>query len=212
MGCRAGRPSARARQLARRAIVPLALAICAAGPVQPRAQGGLVRLAEPSAFRESFVTNPRVSGRLVVGLHLGRSADPYRSDGLGVASLRDQAVKEICVRVTTQDARYWALNRYIAMRGPGLGHLEAPTRYAKELAAYNASQVAVRIIAAVDCNEDSDGPLVPAVLPGAGQRDRLVVSAKAGGSGMAAELVPQQGAIASPGPCRSAEKGPQIAF
>ena len=165
MGRRSGRSSRLARQVARYAI-PLVLVMWAAGAAEGRAQSGLVRLAEPSVFRESFVTNPRVSGRLIVGLHLGRSADPYRSDGLSVAGLRDQSVQQICVRVTTQDARYWALNRYIAMRTPGLGRLEAPTRFAKELAAYNASQVAVRIIAANDCNEDSDGPLVPAVLPG----------------------------------------------
>ena len=135
------------------------------------AQSGVVRLADPKSFHESFVPNPTVSGRLVVGVHLGRAAGTYQNQNVSIAAPRSASAQPFCVRVTTQDARYWALNKYVADRSPGLARLESPSRFSKELSLYNANQVAIRIIAAPDCHEDSDGPLIPAVLSGATPRN-----------------------------------------
>lgn len=196
---------------ARSGLATLAALLVGLTLAPARAQVGTVRLADPANFRESFTGSPQVSGRLLVGLHLGRAAGAYESDKLRVALSRSPSAPQFCVRVTTLDARYWALNKYVAERGPGLGRLESPSRFSKELAQYHASQVAVRIIAAPDCHEDVDGPLVPAVLPGAAVQDRLVALVNAGGSQISAELVvPGQSAVT--GTCGPVDTGPQVAF
>jgi hypothetical protein len=144
------------------------------GPSLAYAQAGMVQLAE-KPFVESFVGNPRVSGNLLVGLHLGRSQRAFDPAGIRVPVSARFLGRPACVHVSTRDGRYSAENVYVLPKSAGAAALEMPSRYVSELARLTADDVAVTIRDVNSCRAAGFGTVVPAQLA-AGEPARELVA------------------------------------
>ena len=121
-----------------------------------------VAVATPiNNLAESFDEAPETSGLPLVGLRLVSSSESSAKtlDLLNVAvALPAKSVREICVRVTTQDARYSALNPYRiieAHAGSTSVRLDPITvNYKKHLGQYSSAEMAVKAYVSdgIDCN------------------------------------------------------------
>ena len=128
-----------------------------------RAQSVDYATATPvGALSESFDEAPQSSGIPLVGLRIVSSADELGTSRINlsdiVIALPSELAFRICVRVTTQDARYLALNPYAisgGQRNVSRARL-APVsyRYQRELGQYAQSEVAIKtyVVSNDSCN------------------------------------------------------------
>ena len=165
-----------------------------------------LKLAAPS-FTESYVPAGRRSikdidaSRAIVGLHLGRAQGPFQIGDIRVA-LKGNPAKDFCVRIASGDARYRSLNPYRREGADPDPRLETSSRYSNELSTrYQSANVPVQIMATPECSESASGALVPAIPPGAQDRDTLVVFVNSVGSRASAELVGPDGKTIATGRC-----------
>jgi hypothetical protein len=197
---------------------------CVAACLAPAAPGHaadapLLPLASPNSFQESYSPTgtrsfQRASGRAIVGLQIGRGAGRFRLDDISIDEPAGASAKALCVKLTSKDARYWSLNAY---RGPdgkaAIARLETKSKFADDLAQrYRADDFASRAIAAADCTEDTDGPLLAVTPPGAIARDVLVVHVNAVGARAAVKLTDKAGKALATAACAQAPRDSTIAF
>jgi hypothetical protein len=204
-----------------RALVAVG-SVCALGAALAPAIGqqgpGVVALASPGAFQESFTPSgnrgfARASNRVVVGLHLGKAAGRLRLDDLAV-SVPKTLAKGLCVKLTTRDARYWSLNGYKAPDPKaGAARLETSSKFIEELAGrYRAEDAAIRAVNTGACNEDADGPLLAVRPPGAVAQDVLVAFVNAVGARSAAKIIDKDGKTLATGACSLAPRDSALAY
>jgi hypothetical protein len=165
-----------------------------------------LKLAAPS-FTESYVPAGRRSvkdidaNRAIVGLHLGRAQGPFQMGEIR-AALKGNPAKEFCVRIASGDARYRSLNPYRREGADPDPRLETISRYGNELSTrYQSGNMPVQIMATAECTEGASGALIPAIPPGAQDRDTLVVFVNSVGSRASAELVGPDGKTVATGRC-----------
>lgn len=173
------------------ALAPPASAEGPAGPV--------LALVEPASFYESFsgsgsrrptAQQGSYKARALVALHLGRGEGRFVADQVQVSPKAAPQVSSYCVRFASGDARYLAYNPYRAVKQGQFGSVEVKSRFVAELAArYAASDMLIQVVVTPTCREDPDGPLVPAIPPGALTRDVLVAYVNAPGSRASVRLV-----------------------
>ncbi len=198
----------------------IAMLSCCAKPGAGHAEDATVlQLAKPSDFQETYSATgqrsfKRSSSHVVVGLHVGRGAGRFRLDDLAIALPRSVPAKTFCVKLTSKDARYWSLNAYKGADGKtGLEKLETRSKFADDLAQkYKSDDFATRAIVSPDCTEDSDGPLVAVMPPGAVAEDVLVVYVNAVGSRAGMRLLDKDGKSLATGTCAPAARDSTIAF
>lgn len=126
------------------------------------------------ALTESFDEAPQSSGTPMVGLRLvagaGAGAGDMDASRINlsdiVVAIPSKVVTRICVRVTTQDARYLALNPYmisgIRLDAPRARLEPVSDRYLDELRRYAESEVAIKTYVV---NDESCSPVSVQHLP-----------------------------------------------
>lgn len=148
------------------ALVLAGLACCnpalAQGP-EPR-----LELADPNGFTERFSGNTQVNGQFLTGLAFDSAANALDLSAVRLIYPADTSGM-VCVRLTTDDGRYWAANLYTAADsydGPPV--IPLPTSYDAQLRAYGADGLLLLASQTDDCAETSGKLLMPAVF---GTRD-----------------------------------------
>ncbi len=132
------------------------------------AQESRLELANPDGFTERFSGNTQVNGQFLTGLAFDSAAN-----ALDLSAVRliypAQTSGMVCVRLTTDDGRYWAANLYTATDSydaPPV--IPLPTSYDAQLRAYGADGLLLLASQSDDCAETSGKLLMPAVF---GTRD-----------------------------------------
>lgn len=122
------------------------------------------------ALTETFDEAPQSSGIPMVGLRLVTDDGDVYTSGINlsdiVVAVPSEFVNRICVRVTTQDARYLALNPYlindIQTDAPRARLEPISNRYLDELRRYSESEVAIKTYIV---NDESCNPISALHLP-----------------------------------------------
>lgn len=162
-----------------------ALAVAAAvGSGTVAAQSPSLELVAANGFNEVMTERPKVSGQEVVGLVLG-PRDGFLNLDRVLAVLpgnerSDTRPVELCVRITTRDARYYSLNAYrspFARPQPAILQLQHRSQFKVALERYMAEDVAVKVMVkkpapgisdrtppGEDCDEESGDRLLAAAF------------------------------------------------
>lgn len=124
---------------------------------------GTMKLVDPGSFSEKFSGNTQVSGQLLSGLSYETADNTLDPSAIGVAS----ADGRICVRLTTEDGRYWASNLFESPNGTaGPSFLSFPTAYIAQLKTYPSTGLMVLAARSDDCVNVADKLLVPGIVGG----------------------------------------------
>lgn len=197
----------------------LSLALAVLAGAAAFADEAVLRLSAPDNYQETYAQSgarsfQRASGRVIVGMHLGHGAGRFRLDDVSIIGPAPATARNLCVKLTSKDARYWSLNAYRGLSGKAeFSRLETKSKFADELAQrYKADDFAVRAVASTDCTEDTDGALIPVAPPGAVSRDALVVFVNAVGSRASVKLTDKAGKQLAMGACAPAPRDSTIAF
>ncbi len=175
------------------------------------AQAGTVQLAA-KPFVESFVGNPRVSGNLLVGLHLGRAQRSFDPTGIRVPVSTRFLGRPACVHVSTRDGRYSAENVYVLPTASGTPALEMPSDYLSELARLTQDDVAVTIRDVNNCRASGFGTVVPARLAAGEPPRELVALVNPGFARVEARLKQGEREVVPATRCERIEGQVRIAF
>jgi hypothetical protein len=127
------------------------------------AAGEVVTLAQPDAeFAETLGGRAKVSGRVLVGLRIGPSPGRFDAGRVRVALPPASEALPLCVRITSSDGRYWALNPYLARPPlPPTPRLDIRTKYQDQLADYDGDDIIIRVADSGQCHEDAEGLIRP---------------------------------------------------
>jgi hypothetical protein len=104
----------------------------------------------------------RVSGRLLVGLHLGRAGDKkFDKDSLRTTF---SGLGPFCLQISSRDGRYRGLFEF---RSPPtsavLSQLKFESQFKEDLARFSQREVATRIVSTATCDDAATGVLLPVV-------------------------------------------------
>ena len=148
-------------------------AVCAAfllGAVEAQEPSSL-ELANPDGFNERFAGNTKVSGQFLTGLSLDAGAAKLDLSAVRIIYSADTPGM-VCVRLTSDDGRYWAANLYSAS-GDYLAPpvIPLPTSYDDQLSGYGIDGLLLLAVQSEDCAETSGKLLMPGLfgerVPGA---------------------------------------------
>jgi hypothetical protein len=200
----------------RRGLCSIAVAlVLAALTTSARAQSSQPVLdLVPGGFSETLL-EPGIKGRdtladplrMLVGLHRGAAAGPFRIDQVGAVLPFAGTPGDYCVRIASADSRYSALNRYqkSTARSPAM-RVEAKSRYASELAQqFSAADMIIRIVSGSTCPGTSDAFIVAAVPPGVTDTQKLLAYLNVRGSHAQISLIRADKTLAV-GRCERPEK------
>lgn len=171
------------------------------------------RLKLASKFTENFTTSPKVSGEMLVGLHLGDTAGAYDAAALQVALPTMPAdTRAACVRVITRDARYWAANVYdVSGARPGFVQVDNPTSFRDRLAGYPAVDVAVRATLG-DCDVSGQELFMPVLVRGSPSPNRLTLALNTGTRRTSVKLTRNGQDLPLASVCEPPPTGSKVAF
>lgn len=199
----------------------LVTALCPAFSLQPAwAEDKVLPLAEAGAFKETFYDTPPTAQR---GIFVGASIVGLRVDGpprnfdpaavhLLIGDKPDPS-DTLCVKIVSRDGRYSAQARYrIAAEGGPAPLIEFKTRYAKELMAYSASDMAISAQAAKTCTDMKSSRLLAADMGGAAFDKKLVVQLSAGDARVRAQLGQDMKPLGPAVVCEPPASGARIGF
>ena len=186
----------------------LGVAVC---PAALQAQSDVIQLAQ-RPFAENFVGNPRVSGNLLVGLHLGRVAASFDPTIVRVPVMHRSSGRTVCAHVSSRDGRYSAENLYRVPPTVGLMRLEMPTRYSSELRKFAIDDVAVVVREVTDCRSSDFGVLIPARLSSGDAVRDLIALVNPGFARAEASLSQNKRVVFGPVRCERIEDEVRIAF
>ncbi len=117
-------------------------------------------------YTERLTADVPLSGHELVGLRSGMALgvfDPARVGAIVTPAIREHLA---CVRVTTNDGRYYAENLYRLPQTMGPATFDAPSKFRADLARYPADQVAIHISIASSCNSAETAAVVPSIYYG----------------------------------------------
>lgn len=176
------------------------------------------RLSLNGAFREAFSAGP-VSGtrsnrtvETLVGVRIGSPDMAFDAANIHIGLGQAEARGPLCLRVIARDGRYSASATYNAASARGLPAVEAPTRYADQLKAYRATDMAIAAFVAPGCDVSKASELF-AVLHGPPGRDaQLIVQVNSSASRTRAQLSQSGRPVGDLTTCPPVEGGPRIGF
>jgi hypothetical protein len=122
-----------------------------------------IKLAKTS-YVENFAGNPKISGSLLVGLIIGVPFGKYHPEEVGLYLSADARGRNACVEISSRDGRYFAQNAYHIPNEQGIGRFETSTKFAEQLAQYEAEELAILVRLVETCNSAEGGLLAPATL------------------------------------------------
>jgi hypothetical protein len=193
----------------------LAALFLASGSVRAEEQGPALELANAPGFTERYAGNTQVNGQFLSGLaYAGKTSAGAFAD-LKIGLLRDIAAAPsmLCVRVVTDDGRYWAANMYRAN-----GAFDVPpkvpisTKYAEQLDVYGADSVLMLATLAEDCNEAVGKVYVPGIIGGKSPEPKLVAYVNVSQSKVSASLQADDKSLIEKGNCRKPAGGPRVTY
>lgn len=128
------------------------------------AQEPSLELANPNDFTERFSGNTKVSGQFLTGLAF--DSGPGTLDLSSVRLIYPaEASGMVCVRLTTDDGRYWAANLYTAAenyQSPPI--IPLPTSYDSQLREYGVDGLLLLASQSDNCAETTGKLLMPAIF------------------------------------------------
>lgn len=135
------------------------------------ARGADVQLVGNEYF-ETYVANPKVSGKLLVGLRWADGGGEFSPAALRIGVSDALSGKRVCVSVKSRDGRYSSTNLYqmaaVREARPSPATFEMRSKFRDTLAQYRLDDMAVLVRMVEDCFSGEDGVYVPAA--GAGGR------------------------------------------
>lgn len=137
----------------------MGLSVIAGSAQEPR-----LELANPEGFTERFSGNTKVSGQFLTGLAFDSGQAALDLSAVRLIYPAD-AAGMVCVRLTTDDGRYWAANLYTAAENyeaPPV--IPLPTSYDAQLSEYGPDGLLLLASQADDCAETSGKLLMPAIF------------------------------------------------
>jgi hypothetical protein len=165
-----------------------------------------------AAFVEAYNNKRSVSGQRLAGVRLGPATPVVDVSRLFLAAGGVPAGSRICVRSTTSDAAYWALNPYATSSTQGrIAQLDYPTRFKEELGSYGGDALALRATLSRDCTEDGSGDVIPFVLDPEAPADTLTAFVNAAEPFARATLRGSDGTVLVTSKCQKVD-GPRQAF
>lgn len=200
---------------------PLAIGLALVlGAGLPAAQAGAdeARLSLNGAFREAFSAGP-VSGtrsnrtvETLVGVRIGNPETTFDAASLRVGLGQAEARGPICLRLIARDGRYSASATYQTASVRGLPSVEAPTRYADQLKAYRATDMAVVAFVAPGCDMAKASELYAVLHGPVGRTNVLAVQVNSSASRTRAQLSQSGRPLGDVTTCPPVEGGPRIGF
>lgn len=172
--------------------------------------GGTFRPVNPESFAEKFSGNTQVSGRLLVGLSY--RSKPEKLDPAAIQLMKGEG--QVCVRLTTEDGRYWSSNLFEhSGGGGGPSALSFRTAYLKQLQSYSTSGLMVLAVKTDDCARIDGQPLVPGIV-GTREKDGAALLAFVNVSqGRTTAWLERDGQAASEkSSCSTPQDGPRVTF
>lgn len=192
----------------------LAMLVLTSSPAVAQVQR--LELTEPRAFRESYVAAPTGlrgsrSVEMLVGLRVGSASGRFDLQDVRLG-FEGSLPAPLCVRVMARDGRYSSAAVYRATAQVQMPRIEAPTRYASELAGYSASDIAINAFVAPACDATKASEFFVTMLEQSQDTKVLVVQVNAPSSRVRAQLERGDARLADPVICTPTEAGPRIGF
>jgi hypothetical protein len=168
-----------------------------------------IRLVDPSQFSEKFSGNTQVSGQLLSGLSYGSSDAVLDPSSIYLAG----ASGRVCVRLTTEDGRYWASNLFEkAGPSPQTLRLAFPTAYAAQLRSYRASEMMVLAARSDDCSAFDGQALLPGIVGDLSDATGLMAYVNASQGRIQAQLQRDGEAITTAVRCEMPADGARVTY
>jgi len=176
-----------------------------------QAQEPRLELANPDGFTERFSGNTQVNGQFLTGLAFDSSANTL--DLSAVRLIYPANISGmVCVRLTTDDGRYWAANLYTAADSydaPPV--IPLPTSYDAQLRAYGADGLLLLASQSEDCAETSGKLLMPAVF-GTREPDAPLLAFVNVSQGRPSAWLERDGSRLGEGVCERPEGGGKVTY
>jgi hypothetical protein len=164
------------------------------------AEDARLELAEPDGFTERFSGNTQVSGQFLTGLALDGGTTAIDLSTIRLVYPADDAGM-VCVRLTSDDGRYWAANLYKGTEqysAPPV--IPLPTSYDAQLREYGAEGLLLLASRSDSCTETSGKLLLPAIF-GDRQADAPLVAFVNVSQGRPSAWIERDGARIGDGSC-----------
>lgn len=193
----------------------LFLAMVGGGGLEAAEQSSVLELANAPGFTERYAGNTQVNGQFLSGLvYAGKaSAGVFNDLKLGLRRDGTAAPAMICVRIVTDDGRYWAANMYRASKAFDVPPtVPISTRYTEQLDAYDAASVLMLATLAEDCNDAAGKVYVPGVIGTESAERKLVAYVNVSQSKVLASLQTTDGGLAERGTCRKPAGGARVTY
>lgn len=175
----------------------------------------VLELANVPDFNERYAGNTQVNGQFLSGLSYAATATKGALGDLKLGLVRggDQPSATVCIRVTTDDGRYWAANMYRA-KNPSSAppKIPVPTRYAEQLGVYGADSLLLLATLAEDCNEAASKVYVPAIIGSRQEKTSLLAYVNVSQSRVVAGLEDEGKKVLAEGKCRKPAGGPRVTY
>lgn len=174
-----------------------------------------LELANEPGFTERFAGNTQVSGQFLSGLAYASSLTEMDLSQLRLSYSRSSDVTPslVCVRITSDDGRYWASNLYRAKGSfNSAPRVPIPTLYEEQLKAYDASSLLVLATFSDNCNEGSGKTYVPGLLGDNNKGSELVAYVNVSQSKVSATLSDSDGNVVQKVKCKKPESGSKVTF
>jgi len=186
-------------------------------PAFPLDGVAVLELANDPGFTERYAGNTQVNGQFLSGLAIagGASTHAFTDLKLALTGLSSSYVMPatVCVRVTTDDGRYWAANMYRATeRFASPPKVPVPTRYAEQLNIYGSDNLLLLATLADNCNEASGKVYVPAIIGTAGKPAALLAYVNISQGRVLADLRGDNEKVLEKGSCKKPADGPRVTY
>ncbi|WP_395517832.1 hypothetical protein [Pseudorhizobium flavum] len=192
-----------------------AAAVVVGGPAFTDELGPTLELASEPGFTERFAGNAQVSGQFLSGLAYQSGTDQVDLNQLRLSFTRpsEDVRGRVCVRLTSDDGRYWASNLY---RSSGTftssPAVPIPTRYGEEIKSYGPSSLLMLATFSETCNETTGKVFVPGFIGSRAATADLVAYVNVSQSKVSAALTDESGLVLEKVTCRKPAGGSKVTF
>jgi len=185
------------------------------GPANVRAEQPALELANVPDFNERYAGNTQVNGQFLSGLSYSATATKgaFGDLKLGLSHKGNGSALTVCVRVTTDDGRYWAANMYRAATAFSVPpKVPVPTRYAEQLEVYGPDSLLTLATLAEDCNQAVRKVYVPAIVGARNVNAALLAYVNVSQSRVEANVQRADKVVLGTGKCRKPAGGPRVTY
>lgn len=175
----------------------------------------VLELANAPGFTERYAGNTQVNGQFLSGLSYvgGRPAGAFKDLKLAFLRQSETAPYMLCVRLTSDDGRYWAANMY---RATGLFDVPPmvpiPTKYQEQLDLYGANSLLMLATVATDCSETAQKVYVPGIIGDSDDAQLLLAHVNVSQSKVLVRLEAEDQSLIQAGRCKKPADGPRVTY